>query len=140
MKEKNKGIIELVEEALQQMEYISSAAKLRSPHGTMSYARTYQKQFSFVNNDTLKKNISYLLMLNDFLTWTVRRFFLAPGIKDMLLKNIITNFGYAVEATNKNIAKRISEKKDMGFDAFTSTSSQIQSLKIYSRTTYGTGC
>ncbi len=120
MDEKSKSIIEQIEDALQQMEHIASSTQLKVPHGIMSYARTYQKQLSFLNNRILKKNISYLLMLNDFLSWAVKRFSLVPRIKDMLMKNIITNFGFAIEGINKSLAKNIIGKKDIGFDASSS--------------------
>ncbi len=114
------NFISQVEEILQQMEHMGSSTQIRVPHGIMSYASTYQNQLTFLNNNTLKKNLSYLLMLNDFLTWAVRRFSLVPGIKDMLFKNIIANYGFAVEAINKNLAKKITNNKDIGFDSSSS--------------------
>ena len=117
MNKKSIDIFKQVENTLQEMEHHSSDIQISIPHRVMSYARTYQKQLAFLDNSVLKKNISYLLMLNDLNFWIGRRFSLVPGIKDMLYKNIITNFGFAIEGINKSLAKKLSGSKEVGFDS-----------------------
>jgi len=117
MSQDNHDIASMVEELLQELENSEENTKIGVPRGVMSYAKTYQKRLSFLNDDVLKRNISYLLMLNDLYIWVLRRFQLVPGIGDMLIKNIITNFGFAIEGINKSIAKNLINKKEIGFDS-----------------------
>lgn len=80
-------------------------AVTRFPRGYLRTAESFRKQFQFLDNVTLKKNISYLMMLYDSTRWLLWRTDIAGTPKEMLIKLQIFIAGTFVESITKEYLK-----------------------------------
>ncbi len=72
-------------------------AKFKFPRGFFTSASEIRDWFSFVNNETIRSNLSYAVMYIDLLTWLVIRTDLVAAPLDMVTKNGICVLGELCE-------------------------------------------
>ena len=63
--------------------------KIRFPRGFLRTAPHFRSRLEFIGNETLKRNLSYALILSDVLRWIVNRTDLAGTAQEMIIKNAI---------------------------------------------------
>ena len=86
-------------------------SKVRFPRGFLRTATFQRSRFPFINNQALKSNIAYTLMLSDTILWLAIRTDITGIPKDMLFKLFIFLVGAIAESTTKEYLKGICGKK-----------------------------
>lgn len=85
--------------------------KVRFPRGFLRTAFHFRSRLGFIDDETLKKNLSYALILSDVLRWLTNRTDLAGTAKEMVIKNGIILMGSVCESMAINGTKgRIGKK------------------------------
>ncbi|MDT4952127.1 MAG: hypothetical protein QOJ02_265 [Acidobacteriota bacterium] len=79
----------------------SKPCKLRFPRGYIRTAAQQRARLAFLNDRTLKHNISYTLILSDVLHWVLVRTDVAATAKEMLIKLQMFLLGSLVESITK---------------------------------------
>jgi hypothetical protein len=82
----------------------SDAAKIRFPRGYLRAAVVFQQRLEFLRNDTLKRNISYSLILSDVLRWIINRTDLGMVAREMVIKEGICLMAAIAESLTKEIS------------------------------------
>lgn len=72
--------------------------KVRFPRGFLRTASHFRSRLEFIDNGTLKKNLSYAFILSDVLRWLTNRTDLAGTAKEMVIKNGIILMGSICES------------------------------------------
>ena len=87
-------------------------AKFRFPRGFIRRAADLRKRFGFLRNDTLKRNLSYQLILFDVFRWILNRSDITGTAQEMLIKEGICLFGSQCETILRAYCgNRTSKKK-----------------------------
>jgi hypothetical protein len=87
-------------------------AKFRFPRGFIRRAADLRKRFGFLRNDTLKRNLSYQLILSDVFRWILNRSDITGTAQEMLIKEGICLFGSQCETILRAYCgNRTSKKK-----------------------------
>ncbi|MHA1344852.1 MAG: hypothetical protein ACTSVO_07125 [Candidatus Heimdallarchaeaceae archaeon] len=84
--------------------------KIQFPTGVILTVENYRKQTPFILDDILQRNIAYNLMLDDVYIWLLNHFGFYSVVKEMIIKNAITNLGNVLEAIIRHIAQKNSRK------------------------------
>ena len=63
--------------------------KTRFPRGFLRPASHFRSRLGFINDDNLRKNLSYALILSDVFRWITNRTDLTGIAKEMVIKNVI---------------------------------------------------
>ena len=77
---------------------VNSVAKVRFPTGFLRTAADHRRKLMFVQDNRLRKNLSYALMTHDVLRWMVTRTTITGQAKDMLIKEAICIVGSVCES------------------------------------------
>lgn len=77
--------------------YISSA-KIRFPYGFIHSVPYHSGMLSFLNDESLRKNVSYGLILADLYRWLLVRTHLKGTAKEMIIKAAIFLYGAICES------------------------------------------
>ena len=86
--------------------------KFRFPRGFIRRAADLRKRFGFLKNDTLKRNLSYQLILSDVFRWLLNRTEITGTAQEMLIKEGICLFGSQCETILRvYCGNRTSKKK-----------------------------
>lgn len=73
-------------------------ARIRFPRGFIKTASEIRRNLVFVDNDTLKRNVSYALMTHEVLRWIVFHTDLAGQAQEMLIKEAVCLLGNVCES------------------------------------------
>ncbi|UKE77731.1 hypothetical protein [Xanthomonas graminis] len=76
--------------------------KIRFPYGFIRTANHFRMRVAFIDDQTLRSNIAYTLILSDVLRWALNRMHVVGTAKEMLAKQIICVMGGVVESTTKH--------------------------------------
>jgi hypothetical protein len=76
----------------------SSLAKIRFPAGVLRTTAHHRRKLAFVEDDRLRKNLSYAIMTHDVLRWMVTRTTIGLQARDMLIKEAICIIGSVSES------------------------------------------
>lgn len=91
---------------------------VKFPHGFVRTAAYFRSTLVFINNQTLKANLSYGLILSDVFRWILNRTSIQGTAKEMIIKEGICLFASLTESTTKNFLDgKVSNK--LGFKART---------------------
>lgn len=85
-------------------------ARVRFPRGFIRTAGYQRTRFPFLNNEALKSNIAYTLMLSDTVLWLSVRTDIGGTARDMLNKLFIFLIGSIIESVTKDYLKGICGK------------------------------
>lgn len=85
-------------------------AQVRFPRGFIRSAAHQRRRFRFLNNYTLKCNISYTLILSDTIVWLAIRTDVSGTAKDMLLKLFTFLVTTVIESTTKEYLRGVCGK------------------------------
>lgn len=90
---------------------------IRFPRKVIRTAEYFRARLVFVNDDILRTNIAYHLMLSDVYRWILNRFDIALTAKELLIKEGISLMGNIIDAVITHIARNfMSNPKDrIGF-------------------------
>lgn len=80
--------------------------KIEFPHGVLRRAASFRNELTFIADETLKRNISYHLILADFYKWFLGRFNIGLTAREMLIKEVICLYGNVCAAVVRNITKK----------------------------------
>lgn len=80
--------------------------KIDFPRGVLGVATKFRDELTFIADETLKRNISYHLILADFYTWFLGRFNIGLTAREMLIKEVICLYGNVCAAVIRTIAKK----------------------------------
>jgi len=87
-------------------------AKFRFPRGFIRRAADLRKRFGFLRDDTLKRNLSYQLILSDVFRWLLNRSDITGTAQEMLIKEGICLFASQSETILRvYCGNRTSKKK-----------------------------
>lgn len=110
-------LIENISAELQDLEKLlhDSSPKrvdIRFPRKVIRTAEYFRTRLGFINDDTLKTNIAYHLMLSDVYRWILNRFDIALTAKELLIKEGISLIGNIIEAIITHIARNITSNSN----------------------------
>jgi len=80
--------------------------KIKFPQGVLRKAADIRVWLSFLNDDVLKRNLAYHLMLADFYSWFLNRFGISLTGQEMLIKDAICLYGNICAAVVKAVAEK----------------------------------
>jgi hypothetical protein len=87
-------------------------ARFRFPRGFIRRAPDLRKRFGFLSDDTVKRNLSYQLILSDVFRWLLNRTDLMGTAKEMVIKEGICLFASQCETILRvYCGNRTSQKK-----------------------------
>jgi len=103
------SIVNRISDDLQELElllYVSDTEKINInfPRGVIRTAGTFRSKLDFIDNQILRTNIAYHLMLSDVYRWILNRFDISLTAKEMLIKEGISLIGNITEAILKYVA------------------------------------
>ena len=110
------------------------------PSGVIRKAWRYREIIPFIKDDSLCRNISYHLMVDDIFHWLLTRFNLYLVAEALLIKIAIANFGAIFEAMVKVLAEPFNKKKakkkifETVVKALTKTFSKMKTKRKKTRT------
>jgi hypothetical protein len=102
-------IIEKIGSDLQRLEDsggIDSDKKIRFPRGVLRKVNDIKAKLPFINNDVLRRNSAYHLLLCDFYCWFLNRFDIEFTAKEMLIKQYIVLTGSISHAIVSHLTGR----------------------------------
>lgn len=76
----------------------NESGRIRFPRGVLRTAAFIRSHLRFLEDQTLKINVSYAMMLYDVLKWLLTRTDLAGTARDMVIKNAIVLLGSIAES------------------------------------------
>lgn len=79
--------------------------EIKFPRGFLPKTQSYRSKLSFIEDDTLRRNLSYHLMLIDIYNWILNRFDIAFTGGEMLIKQAIFQFGLVSDALVQYVAE-----------------------------------
>jgi len=86
---------------------------IKFPWGVIRTAWYFRNEkLSFIDNETLKRNLAYHLMLTDVYEWILNRFDIGLTAQEMLIKEGICLYGNIIAAVTKYIARDIGDIGD----------------------------
>lgn len=80
--------------------------KINFPRGVLGVATKFRGELTFIADETLKRNISYHLILADFYKWFLSRFSIWLTAREMLIKEVICLYGNICAAVVRTIEKK----------------------------------
>jgi len=87
-------------------------AKISFPRGFIRKAADLRKRFSFLKDDTIKRNLSYQLILSDVFRWLLNRTNLKGSAQEMIIKEGICLFAGQCESILRVYCENRSPKKN----------------------------
>lgn len=85
--------------------------KIRFPRGYLRKAEFFRKQYWFIRDDNLQRNIAYSLILSDVYRWLLNRMDLWGTAREMIIKESVCLIGCLCESITKDAARGICNKK-----------------------------
>ncbi|CDM66725.1 hypothetical protein [Pyrinomonas methylaliphatogenes] len=79
--------------------------KIRFPRGYLRKAKFFRKQYWFISNPNLQRNIAYTLILSDVYRWLLNRTDLYGTAREMIIKEGICLVGSLCESITKDVAQ-----------------------------------
>lgn len=86
-------------------------AKVRFPRGFIRTAAHFRLRFNFLNDETLKRNVAYTLILSDTYRWLLNRTDIYGTAKEMIIKEGICLVGSLCESVTKDVLNGVVGKK-----------------------------
>lgn len=86
-------------------------AKVRFPRGFIRTAAHFRQRFNFLNDEVLKRNVAYTLILSDVYRWLLNRTDISRTAKEMIIKEGICLVGSICESVTKDALTGIVSKK-----------------------------
>jgi len=84
---------------------------IRFPRGVLRTASYFRTRLSFIEDATLKRNLSYHLQLSDVYRWLLNRFDIGLTAKEMIIKEGLCLFGNITGSIVTYLADRIEPRK-----------------------------
>ena len=97
--------LQLLEKKLQ--DYDTEKVEIRFPRGFLRRAVYFRGRLSFIQDETLKRNLAYHFLLSDVYRWILNRFDIALTAQEMIIKEGLSLFGNIIAAIVVDIANRI---------------------------------
>lgn len=85
--------------------------KVRFPRGFLGTAFSHSKKYSWIENDTLKRNLSYQYIFYDVLRWVNKRTDIAATAKEMIYKHAIVVVSSVAEGLLAAAVKQLGYKE-----------------------------
>jgi hypothetical protein len=101
--------LQLLEAQLQN--YGIENVNIRFPRGFLRKTAVFAERLSFIQNETLKTNITYHFLLSDVYRWILNRFDIGLTAKEMVIKEQICLLGNIIDAIVTDVADRIDPPK-----------------------------
>ena len=92
------GLIQEISDYLAQHPEHQRIARLRFPRGYIRTAYYTRQRLEFVQNEVLRRNVSYAIMTHDVLRWLAFRTDIAGQAKEMLIKEAVCLIGTVCES------------------------------------------
>jgi hypothetical protein len=86
-------------------------AKVRFPRGFIRTAAHFRQRFNFLNDETLRRNVAYTLILSDTYRWLLNRTDISGTAKEMIIKEGICLVGSLCESLTKDVLADVVGKK-----------------------------
>lgn len=86
-------------------------AKIRFPRGFIRTAAHFRQRFNFLNDEILKRNVGYALILSDTYRWLLNRTDISRTAKEMIIKEGICLVGSVCESVTKDVLTGVVGKK-----------------------------
>jgi hypothetical protein len=86
-------------------------AKFRFPRGFIRTAAHFRQRFNFLNDETLRRNVAYTLILSDVYRWLLNRTDISRTAKEMIIKEGICLVGSICESVTKDVLEGVVGKK-----------------------------
>lgn len=86
-------------------------AKIRFPRGFIRTAAHFRQWFIFLNDETLRRNVAYTLILSDVYCWLLNRTDIFGTAKEMIIKEGICLVGSLCESVTKDVLNGVVGKK-----------------------------
>jgi len=80
--------------------------KIGFPAGVLRTAKQIRERLIFTEDETLRRNLAYHLMLCDFYGWFLNRFRVILTAQDMIIKECLVLYGNIIAAIVKDISGR----------------------------------
>lgn len=95
--------LQLLEEELKKQDI--GKVEIRFPRGLLSSTHSHRSKLSFIKEDTLRRNLSYHLMLIEIYKWILSRFDIKSTGEEMLIKQAIFQYGLVSDALVQYVAE-----------------------------------
>lgn len=86
-------------------------AKIIFPRGYIRKAAHFRSRFTFLRDETLRRNVAYSLILSDVYRWLLNRSDISGTAKEMVIKEGICLVGSLCESVTKNVLDGVVGKK-----------------------------
>ncbi|MCS6772423.1 MAG: hypothetical protein NZ740_10450, partial [Kiritimatiellae bacterium] len=85
--------------------------KIRFPRGYLRTASHFREKYWFIQDENLRRNIAYTLILSDVYRWLLNRTDLWGTAREMIIKEGICLVGNLCESITKDAARNICDNK-----------------------------